>query len=258
MKTTGYFSRRDETKPWILAHRGLVYRNQVQVVDENTLASFEMALVSGADYLESDIQVTKDGVAVLFHDQDLKRLLGSKIMIAGLNFLELQSIKLPLGGKIPTLFEALTSFPEAKFNLDFKTRAAESIGIEVISDLFAQDRVLVSSFSEASRKRALARSPTPIVSSAGSAKVLAIYVASTLGQTTKLAIELQDIDALQVPISRYGINFTNKKFVGAVLEQNKELHYWTINEPNQMLKLFELGASGIVTDRTDIAIKVFS
>ena len=43
-----------------------------------------------------------------------------------------------------------------------------------------------------------------------------------------------------------------------VLNQNKEIHYWTINDPDEMASLFALGAHGIVTDRSDIAIKVFS
>jgi glycerophosphoryl diester phosphodiesterase len=46
--------------------------------------------------------------------------------------------------------------------------------------------------------------------------------------------------------------------VEAVLNENKEIHYWTINDPSEMVSLFALGAHGIVTDRSDIATKVFS
>jgi glycerophosphoryl diester phosphodiesterase len=56
----------------------------------------------------------------------------------------------------------------------------------------------------------------------------------------------------------YGIDFTHPRFVEAVLNQDKEIHYWTINDPIEMVSLFALGAHGIVTDRTDIATKAFS
>jgi glycerophosphoryl diester phosphodiesterase len=56
----------------------------------------------------------------------------------------------------------------------------------------------------------------------------------------------------------YGIDFTHPRFVEAVLSQEKEIHYWTINDPAEMVSLYSLGAHGIVTDRSDIAFKVFN
>ena len=258
MNTTGYLCEISDSRPRIFAHRGLVYEGDRQVVDENTIDSFELALAAGADYLETDLQLTKDGVAVLFHDSDLSRLVGSKKSISSLTLSELKQIRLPFGGTIPTLQEALEKFPSAKFNLDFKTRSTESPGMAVISAAGAYERVLVSSFSEASRVRALSHSPVPITSSAGSSKVLASYMLARLNMTKQLAHSLADVQALQIPTRMYGIDFTHPRFVEAVFSQNKEIHYWTINEPNEMVTLFALGAHGIVTDRSDIATKVFS
>jgi glycerophosphoryl diester phosphodiesterase len=228
------------------------------VVDENTIDSFELALAAGADYLETDLQLTQDGVAVLFHDSDLSRLVGSKKLISSLTHSELKQIRLPFGGTIPTLQDALEKFPSAKFNLDFKTRSTESPGMAVISAAGAFERVLVSSFSEASRVRALAHSPVQITSSAGSSKVLASYTLARFNFTKQLAASLSNVQALQIPTRMYGIDFTHPRFVEAVFAQNKEIHYWTINDPSEMLSLFALGAHGIVTDRSDIATKVFS
>jgi glycerophosphoryl diester phosphodiesterase len=73
-----------------------------------------------------------------------------------------------------------------------------------------------------------------------------------------LAHEVQDIDALQIPTNRYGIDFTHPKFLERILPTGIEIHYWTINEPKQMLELFSLGAHGIVTDRADVAIRTYS
>jgi glycerophosphoryl diester phosphodiesterase len=258
MNSTGYLGEIPDSRPRIFAHRGLVFEVDRQVVDENTIDSFELALAAGADYLETDLQLTKDGVAVLFHDSDLSRLVGSKKSISSLTLSELKQIKLPFGGSIPTLQEALEKLPTAKFNLDFKTPSTESPGMAVISAAGAHERVLVSSFSESSRVRALAHSPVPITSSAGSSKVLTSYMLARLNMTKQLAHSLADVQALQIPTRMYGIDFTHPRFVEAVFNQNKEIHYWTINEPNEMVTLFALGAHGIVTDRSDIATKVFS
>lgn len=258
MNTTGYLGALPNSRPRIFAHRGLVFRGSEQVVDENTIDSFELALESGADYLETDLQLTKDLVPVLFHDSNLTRLLGSKSSVSDLTLDEIENIRLPFGGKIPTLRKALEQFPDSKFNLDFKTPTTESPGMAVIASLGAFDRVLVSSFSEASRLRALSHSPVRIASSAGSSKVLASYLLARLSQPKALSKTLSGIDALQIPTKKYGIDFTHPKFVEAILNQNKEIHYWTINDPAEMQSLYALGAHGIVTDRSDIAIKVFS
>ena len=258
MKTTAYLGTHPGTRPRIFAHRGLTFSGDSQIADENTLNSFELALAAGADYLESDIQVTKDQVPVLFHDRDLKRLLGKNTLISDLTLSDLKEISLPHSGRIPTLEQALTEFPEAKFNLDLKTPSAEIVGIEMILALDAQDRVLISSFSEASRKRALARVATPLASSAGSSKVLASYLLARAGAQKALAREVQEIVALQIPLKRYGIDFTHPRFLQKILSTGIEIHYWTVNDPKLMQDLHALGAHGIVTDRADIAMRTFS
>ena len=258
MNTTGYLGPIPASRPRIFAHRGLTFRADKQIVDENTLESFELALEAGADYLETDLQLTKDGVAVLFHDSDLSRLVGSKNSISALTLDELRQIRLPFGGKIPTLHDALEKFPTSKFNLDFKTPSTESPGMKVVIASGAFERVLISSFSDSSRVRALAHSPVQLASSAGSSKVLASYTLARFNLTKALAASLAGIQALQIPPKMYGIDFTHPRFVEAVLNQEKEIHYWTVNDPTEMVSLFALGAHGIVTDRADLATKVFS
>ena len=258
MKTTGYLDPHPGTRPRIFAHRGLTFQGDKSVADENTLQSFELALAAGADYLESDIQVTRDKVPVLFHDGDLTRLVGKKTKVSDLTLAQIKQIELPHLGKIPTLEQALIAFPEAKFNLDLKTPEAETVGIQTILKLKAENRVLVSSFSEASRKRALAISPTPLATSAGSSKVLLSYLLARAGMEKSLAKQLVGIDALQIPIRLYGIDFTHPKFLEHILPLGVEVHFWTINDPETMLELFALGAHGIVTDRADLAVKTFS
>lgn len=258
MKTTGYFDPFPEGRPRIFAHRGLTIEGDTQTRDENTLGAFELALSAGADYLETDIQITADGVPVLFHDRDLFRLTGKKIPIAKFSMGELENVRLPLGGQIPTLRSALAEFPEARFNFDLKSPATELPALMAIKDAGALERVLVSSFSERSRRRALALISETIATSAGSSKVLRSVLYSRIGHSRGFQKAVSDVDALQLPLSAYGIDFTNPRFIQDVLASDIELHYWVINDPKQMIELFRLGAHGIVTDRADLAARAFS
>ena len=97
-----------------------------------------------------------------------------------------------------------------------------------------------------------------IASSAGSSKVLTSYALARLKLSSALADTLNEVHALQLPTKKYGFDFTHPRFVEQILNQNKEIHYWTVNDPAEMQNLFNLGAHGIVTDRTDIARHAFN
>ena len=253
-----YLGPRLPSRPRILAHRGLGYKNNIQVAEENTLQAFQLALDAGADFIESDIQVTKDKVAVLFHDEDLLRLTGRKVKIADLNLVDITKIDLPFGGKIPTLEKTLLEFPNSKFNLDIKVRSSELAGTSVINNLSATDRVLVTSFSDSSRKRALQNLDSPVATSAGVATVVKAYLSARGNLVKTLARQLEGISALQLPTKMNGLDFLHPNFVEQILSTETELHYWTINDPKQMQELWLMGAHGLVTDRTDLAFEIFS
>jgi glycerophosphoryl diester phosphodiesterase len=63
------------------------------------------------------------------------------------------------------------------------------------------------------------------------------------------------VEALQIPTGKGPIRFDSPAFMRQMKVVGLELHYWTINEADEMLRLISLGADGIVTDRTDIAVK---
>jgi len=245
----GYFS---PARPRIFAHRGFAADH---VAAENTIQAFEAALALGATHLETDIQVTKDGVPVLFHDDDLLRVAGLPRKVSEVSLAELAGLQLIDGGKIPTLREALTKLPEARFNLDLKVWGAVEPSVEVIRELCAESRVLVSSFSDRRRTRTLRLFNQPVVCSAGSVRVLGLWLAAKLRFGWLIRTLAKPIQALQIPTGKGPIRFDSPAFIGKMKACGLELHYWTINDAAEMLRLIELGADGIVTDRTDIAVK---
>ena len=255
----GFFSG---PKPRVLAHRGLSFVGSkardaaTASIDENSIQAFITAQDAGAALIESDLQVTKDGVAVLFHDDDLLRVAGVKRKVRDLTLAELQKVTLEFGARIPTLREALIALPEAKFNLDFKVSGVIEPAVRIIEELGAHERILVAGFSDARRLKALSKVSRPMVTSAGSLTVLRLWLAAKLGNTKAIARLAADLNALQIPTHSGKLNFISAKFMKAMHDAGLELHYWTINDPEQMLELLRLGADGLVTDRADLAVEV--
>lgn len=247
-ESEGYFS---PALPRIFAHRGFAADH---LAAENTIPAFRAALALGATHIESDVQVTKDGVAVLFHDDYLLRVAGLPRKVNELLLVELQGLPLIDGGQIPSLREALTELPEARFNLDLKVWAAVVPAAALIRELGAENRVLVSSFSERRRARAMRLFDKPVVSSAGSVRVLALWMASKLRFAWIIGLLARPVQALQIPTGKGIIRFDSPAFIRQMKASGLELHYWTINDAAEMQRLIGLGADGIVTDRTDIAV----
>jgi len=240
----------------VFAHRGLALGADGPMADENTIAAFEAAIAAGADYLESDIQVTADSVAVLFHDDDLWRIAADSRKISEITWGELSNLVLPMGQRIPTLEQALTSLPDARFNLDFKVAGAIGPATEVINRVEAGDRILATSFSEKRRKAATRLISQPVAESAGSIRVLGLYLTYSLGLDGLFRRLASAVDCLQIPVRASVMKFGTERFIASAKRAGLEVHFWTINDPDQMRELILLGADGLVTDRADLARQV--
>jgi glycerophosphoryl diester phosphodiesterase len=95
-----------------------------------------------------------------------------------------------------------------------------------------------------------------MVTSAGSLTVLRLWLAAKLGNSKTVARIAAEINALQIPTHSGKLNLISPTFISAMHAAGLELHYWTINDPDQMVELLRLGADGLVTDRADLAVEV--
>jgi glycerophosphoryl diester phosphodiesterase len=95
-----------------------------------------------------------------------------------------------------------------------------------------------------------------VATSASSPVAASALLAYRFGSKAQLQALTRDLDALQVPASRAGFKFADPGFVAAITELGLELHFWTINEPDQMRELIAMGAHGLVSDRIDLAVKL--
>ena len=117
----------------VLAHRG--YHADLP---ENTLAAFAAAVALGADGIETDVQVTREGTPILFHD----RLVRER-EVAALTHAELAALA---GCAVPTLAEALDAFPDLLWNLEIKMPTDPEPILSVLRGYRHRRALLVSSF----------------------------------------------------------------------------------------------------------------
>ena len=251
MARTSYF---DAPHPRRLAHRGLSQHQSG--IDENSIEAIEAAIEAGATHVESDTNATKDGTAVLFHDDNLERVAGIASDISELKLADLKAIQLLNGSSIPTLSEVFERFPDLYLNLDIKSEHAIEPTVRAIEEHRAHDRVLVSSFSESRRKQALQLLSRPVATSASMKLVILAWASHTLAFGAGFRSLTREIDAFQIPVSRGPIKLATSSFIRRAHRANNEVHFWTINDPAEMKMLLELGADGIVSDRVDLLAKL--
>lgn len=234
----------------LLAHRGLVLPGSKVV--ENTAAAFDAALRFGASHIETDVQVTKDQIAVLLHDPDLSRLTGENRKVDQVSYQELRAICSNVGFEPLSLASALNEFPAAKFNLDIKAWRAVSPAAAQIETAKAHGRVLVSSFSDARRVASLQALSQSVATSGGAGTALKARVAATLRARRMLAASLVGVEALQLPLSMHGVRFATRRFISVLRDMGIHVHFWTVNSPELAQHLLDLGATGLVSDRVDL------
>ena len=126
----------------VLAHRGGAEESL-----ENTIESFEYSISLGCKYIETDVQVSSDGIPYIFHDDDLKRICGIAKKFDSLSSQDIDKISIFDGHKIPRLNDVLELFPDTKFQIDFKTDEVVQPALDVISNSKALERVCIASFN---------------------------------------------------------------------------------------------------------------
>lgn len=243
-------------RPHLFAHRGASGE-----APENTMPAFERALGYGIRFLEMDCHATRDGKIVICHDALLDRTTDATGPLCARSFAELREVdagyrfspdggqSFPFRGKgvrIPLLLDVLSSFPEARINLEVK-QADPPIAAEVlrqVSEAGACDRVLLAAEHDGIMAVIRALDPdTATGSSLGDA--VAFFRAIQAGT-------LDDFepggDALQIPANFGPDPLVTEQSVSAARRLGLAMHVWTINDPTEMHRLLEAGVDGVMSD----------
>lgn len=240
-------------KPLGFAHRGGAARG-----DENTMAAFRRAWDAGFRYLETDVQLSADGVLYAFHDDTLERVTDGSGAISELRSAAIDALRVVgEADEPPARFtELLAAFPQARLNVDLKSPGTAAAFADAVRAAGAQDRVLAAAFKAKERREAAALLP----GLATSASVLAVALSVFLGPLSAPILRSQrrrGVVALQVP-HRFGpLTVVRGRWVRRVQAAGLQVHVWVVDDAAQMEELLALGVDGIMTDRLDVLAEVF-
>lgn len=218
-----------------------------------------------ADILELDVQPTRDGEAVVFHDATVDRTTDGSGPVAGLTLEQLRrldagygfssdgGLTFPFrstGVSISTLAEVLAELPHARINVEIKDARAQERVRESIRGAGAEHRVLVAAGKRSNRSRL---SSYPGAISASGEELRAFYAAYRLGAARLYPLK---VDALQMPERYGGLQVLSPGLVRAAHDRNVAVHVWTVDEEADMRRLLAWGVDGIVTDFPDRLARV--
>ncbi len=237
----------DPDVPFAIAHRG-----GDDVAPGNTEASFDHAVSLGYRYIETDVQVTSDGVLVMFHDDDLEAETGFAGKIEDLTFAQVGDLRLGDDHPIPVFDEMIRRFPEVHFNIEPKADSAVEPLISAIREHDLHDRVCIGSFDDARVRRVKEALGPNLATSPGPAGLAGLVARSALRRGGPVPHA-----AVQIPTSYSGVPLASSRaLINRFQRLGLQVHVWTINDETEMVKLLDNGVDAIMTDRTELLREV--
>lgn len=215
---------------------------------ENTVSAFRRATRAGYRYLETDVRRTADGSLVAFHDATLDRVTDARGRLADLPWSEVRQARVGGTEPLPLFGELLEEFPAARWNVDVKAAEAVEPLVDLVRRRNAWDRVCLGSFSEGRVARAQRLAGPGLATSLGTRGVLGLRLRSHRLPARPRRTAL----AAQVPEHHSGIRLVDRAFVRAAHRHGLQVHVWTVNRPDRMEALLDLGVDGIMTDHIEM------
>ncbi|OXS58735.1 glycerophosphodiester phosphodiesterase [Cohnella sp. CIP 111063] len=224
----------------IAAHRG-----DASSAPENSLPAVTAAIDKGIQLAEIDIQLTKDGVAVLNHDYDLRRVAGERVRVADLTYAEL--LRLSIGEddngapvRIPTLADVLTEAQgRIKLLLDLKpygeSEALASEVVRLIKEAGSEQEVRIQSFDGIAL---------------GKVRELAPEI--KIGRI--LFFALGDLSAQDVDFFTVEQVMLTPSLVKRAHADGREVWVWTVNSRRDMKEVLKFEIDGMITDYPEVAL----
>ena len=239
----------------LYAHRG-----SSVLAPENTMPAFELALKYGADIMEIDVRLSRDGHVVVFHDERLDRTTNGRGRVIDSSLAQLQALDAGYrfvdpdgqsfrdkGTRVMSLTQMFEQLPDTPINIDIKdnsNKAAAAVA-DTIDKANRHTTVNVGSFHAPALEHFRQLLPQ-VTTAATQAEVAQLYFKRS--QYKIIAFEY-----LQIPLRYFGIPLASPAFIRHATERGIKSVYWTINNRKTMELLVERKVTGIVTDRVDIA-----
>lgn len=208
---------------------------------ENTLMAFYTGLYMGANGIETDVQLTKDGVAVLFHDRTVDRVTNGTGLLSGFTFAELQQLDVVNGelrDKIVTLENFLMQFAHQNitFAIELKGEGVEQVTADLIYKYGIEKKCVVTSFKFAYLERIHEIAPN-----------------LKLGYLSKDTSEARFLEMKRIGCDEYCPEavFVTPEAVGKWHEEGFRVRAWGVKDEGLMRRVYEAGADGMTVNFPD-------
>jgi glycerophosphoryl diester phosphodiesterase len=235
----------------------------------NTLYAFQQAVNMGVDVIETDIRQTKDGIIVVSHDDNVDGKSNGSGMIADITYAELQGLDagynwtndggktFPFRGKgivYSSLEDIFIALPTTRFNIDMKQIDPPIYNnfCNLIQKYNMEKRVIAASFTHANMTEF--RKICPEVTTAGDETETRIFVFMNFAYLGRLYSP--NFKVFQVPTESGGIRILTPHFIQTAHQRNLRVDAWTIDNPDEMRRLIDMGVDGIISDRPDVLMDV--
>lgn len=262
------FSQVGPPRPLAFAHRG-----GAALRPENTIEAFDHGLSFGADGLELDVHLSRDGVVVIHHDDRLERTTDATGPVSALTADELARVDagyrftpsatagtpaFPFRGRgigIPTLATVLRRYRDARVIVELKTDEEELARrtVDVVRAAGAVERVALGSFYARGLNAARRYEPKLATGAAREETRWALY-----RSRIRWPIRRTRYTELQVPVRAGSTTIVTPQFIAHMHRAGLPVRIWTIDDPAEMERLLSWGADSIISDRPDLAVGVVS
>ena len=214
---------------------------------ENTIDAFDRGLEGGADGLELDVHLSRDGIVVVHHDAMLDRTTRAKGPLKDRTAGELAEFN------VPPLRAVLARYPKVGIIIELKERGpelAEAV-VDEVRRAGASERVCLGSFSVSAMRAARSAGPAIATSGARFEVRMALYrswCGLSPGRVPYQAFQVPEISGATLVVSPRFVQLAHKAGIA--------VHVWTVDEPEDIRRLLDWGVDGIISDRPDVAAEV--
>jgi len=224
----------------VFAHRG-----GSALAPENTMEAFDNGLAHGADGIELDAHLSRDGVVVVHHDQTLDRTTSLRGPIAGRTADELRR------AGVPTLAEVLDRHREQRVIVELKVNSDAMAGaaVDVVRRAGAVDRVCFGSFGRQVLRAVRASEPSVATSAAREEVRIALY-----RSWCHWPAATAPYGGFQVPVWAGRTRVVSPRFVKDAHRAGLAVQVWTIDTEDEARRLLDWGVDALITDRPDIIV----
>lgn len=225
------------------AHRGAS-----EYMPENTLLSFHLGICMKADGIETDVQLTKDGIPVLFHDDTLKRVTGEEGSIGDYTYEELRNFWVVKGDyrdKILKLEDFIkhVAFRDMTFAIELKQAGTAELVVDMIRAYHLEQKVVITSFRYDELTRAADYAPE-----------------LKMGYLTK-----EVTDELLADMKTKGIgeicpkaDIMTPELVEDWHSQGFNVRAWGVSNEELMKRVYDMGADGMTVNFPDKLVELMS